>query len=151
MRTRLNDLASTRTFALRFAEKLKAGDLVLLSGELGAGKTTFVGYLAVALGIDRRWVSSPSFVLVQRYPGAGAGISITHVDLYRLKEGHDLEELGLDDVLASNDLVVVEWPHCGESLWASSGRRTWKIVFEIAADGARYVTVSAEKCEIAIS
>ncbi len=150
MKTCLNNLASTRAFALRFAKKLKAGDLVLLSGELGAGKTTFVGFLAVALGIDRRWVSSPSFVLVQRYPGVGSGISITHVDLYRLGESHDLEELGLDEVLASNDLVVVEWPNCAESLWASSGRRTWKIVFEIAADGARCVMVNAENREAAL-
>ena len=86
---------------------LKAGDLVLLYGELGAGKTTLVRGMARAVGYRGR-VSSPTFALAHRY--RGRRLTLHHLDLYRLKEGQT-SELGLDELL--NDprgAVVVEWP-----------------------------------------
>ena len=86
---------------------LRAGDLVLLYGELGAGKTTLVRGMARAVGYRGR-VSSPTFALAHRY--RGKRLTLHHLDLYRLKEGQT-DELGLDELL--NDprgAVVVEWP-----------------------------------------
>jgi tRNA threonylcarbamoyladenosine biosynthesis protein TsaE len=127
MTVSLPTLRATAALARKIARSLRGRDLLLLSGELGAGKTTLVRYLAGALGIEPGWVSSPSFTLVQRYPAGEAGVGITHVDLYRLKGGSDLEGLGLEEILAGDDLVVVEWPELGGALWAESGRPVWRV------------------------
>ncbi len=86
------------------AASLRAGDLLLLTGELGAGKTTFVRGLARGLG-SSAGVQSPTFQLVRVYPGR---IQLAHVDLYRLESGSDLTDLGLDDLLEEG-VVAVEW------------------------------------------
>ena len=75
---------ATQQFGRRFAERLAVGDCVALVGELGAGKTVLVRGIAAGLGVaDRRMVSSPTFVLVQEYPGR---VPVFHVDLYRLAD-----------------------------------------------------------------
>ena len=88
------------------AADLAAGDVVLLHGELGAGKTAFVRGLAEGLGVDPDEVSSPTFTLVQEYRGR---LALQHVDLYRLHPGAEVEELGLDEFAARGDVVAVEW------------------------------------------
>lgn len=125
----LPTLNATRRLARLLSAHLAGNEVVLLSGELGAGKTTFTRFLAEALGIDPSWVSSPSFTLVQRYPPGKRGLAITHVDLYRLPEGSDLEPLGLYEILASPDLVVVEWPASAEQFWAESQRPLIRVAF----------------------
>jgi tRNA threonylcarbamoyladenosine biosynthesis protein TsaE len=97
----------TRAIAARFARDLQPGAVVLLSGELGAGKTAFVRGLAEGLGLDPREVTSPTFTLVHEY--RGGRLPLIHVDLYRL-ETADLSEIGLDDDLAAAGAVAVEWP-----------------------------------------
>jgi tRNA threonylcarbamoyladenosine biosynthesis protein TsaE len=94
----------TEALAARFASHLRTGDLLLLVGELGAGKTTFVRGLARGLGV-RGDVMSPTFQLVRLYPG---NPSLAHVDLYRIGRSAELEELGLSDLLEES-VVVVEW------------------------------------------
>jgi tRNA threonylcarbamoyladenosine biosynthesis protein TsaE len=84
--------------------RLRLGDLVLLKGELGAGKTTFVRGIARGLG-SAALVASPTFQLVRIYPGR---LQLAHVDLYRLEKGDDLRDLGLDELLDAG-AVVVEW------------------------------------------
>jgi tRNA threonylcarbamoyladenosine biosynthesis protein TsaE len=87
---------------------LRAGDVVLLYGELGAGKTTLVRGLARGAGFRGR-VSSPTFALAHAY--RGRRLTVHHLDLYRLRGGADLAELGLDELLADpRGAVVVEWP-----------------------------------------
>ncbi len=135
----LKTIGSTRRLAKAIAARLSGNELILLSGELGAGKTTFTRFLAEALGIDPSWVSSPSFTLVQRYPQGARGVAMTHVDLYRLPEGSELEPLGLEEVISSQDLVVVEWPAAGEPLWAASKRPLVRIIFKGAASGREAV------------
>lgn len=86
---------------------LKPGSLVALSGELGSGKTQFIKGLARGLGVDRGYhVSSPSFVLINEYPGR---IPLYHLDLYRLSEEKDLEELGLEEYFYGKGVTAIEW------------------------------------------
>jgi tRNA threonylcarbamoyl adenosine modification protein YjeE len=137
MRVPLHGLRSTSALARRVAGTLTGREVLLLTGDLGAGKTTFVRYLAEALGIDPDWVSSPSFTLVQRYPSGTRGLAVSHVDLYRIVREGDLESLGLDDLLASEDLVIVEWPEPAGDLWERSGRPLIRIALTRDADGNR--------------
>lgn len=137
-------LEETQQVAKILAQKLTGRELLLLEGDLGAGKTTFVGALAEALGIAPEWVSSPSFTLVQRYPAGSRGFGITHLDLYRLPDASSLEPLGLDDLLAGPDLLIVEWPKAGECAWDACGRPLVRIRLVLAADTARDVEVAWE-------
>jgi tRNA threonylcarbamoyladenosine biosynthesis protein TsaE len=101
-----NSETETRAIAARFAADLKPGTVLLLSGDLGAGKTAFTKGLAEGLGIDPGEVTSPTFTLVHEY--RGGRLPLVHVDLYRL-EKVDLDELGMDADLASQGVLAIEW------------------------------------------
>lgn len=98
------DSAAMEALGARLAPLLRAGDLVLLNGELGAGKTTLTRGLGAALGA-RGAVTSPTFVLAREHPTA-AGVALVHVDAYRLPSWRELDDLDLDYAHA---IVVVEW------------------------------------------
>ena len=95
---------ATTNLAVSLARSLEAGAVVLLEGELGAGKTAFVRGLALGLGAPEDEVSSPTFTLVQEYRGR---IPLLHADLYRLS-GAEADDLGLDE-LGSNGVIAIEW------------------------------------------
>jgi tRNA threonylcarbamoyladenosine biosynthesis protein TsaE len=97
----------TRSIASALARDLTMGTVLLLSGDLGAGKTAFVRGLAEGLGIDPGEVTSPTFTLVHEY--RGGRLPLIHVDLYRLERA-DLDEIGLDQDLAATGVIAVEWP-----------------------------------------
>jgi tRNA threonylcarbamoyladenosine biosynthesis protein TsaE len=90
----------------RLARTLSAGDVVLLHGELGAGKTAFVRGMARGVGAAGEDVSSPTFTIMQEYPSPRT--TLFHVDLYRL-EPQEVEDLGLDEVLSADGIVAIEW------------------------------------------
>jgi tRNA threonylcarbamoyladenosine biosynthesis protein TsaE len=98
--------ADTRDIARGLAAELVAGAVILLSGDLGAGKTAFVKGLAAGLALDADEVTSPTFTLVHEY--RGGRLPLVHVDLYRLDRA-ELDEIGLDPDLAAEGVVAVEW------------------------------------------
>ena len=118
-----NSEADTRVVAATFARSLTPGAVVLLSGDLGAGKTAFVRGLAEGLGLDPDDVTSPTFTLVHEY--RGGRLPLIHVDLYRLDRA-ELDEIGLDEDLVAQGITAVEW---AERLTRPiAGARTVRIV-----------------------
>jgi len=98
--------AATRAAAAALAVTLVAGDVVLLHGDLGAGKTVFVKGLAEGLGLDPNGVTSPTFTLVHEYHGGR--LPLVHLDLYRI-DRVELDEVGFDPAVADAGVLVVEW------------------------------------------
>jgi tRNA threonylcarbamoyladenosine biosynthesis protein TsaE len=105
MQVRTPTADDTREAARALAPLLRPGDAAALTGELGAGKTTFVQGLAAGLGFDGH-VVSPTFTLVREYQGR---LRIFHVDVYRLERVQDVLDLDLDDVAAEGGVLLVEW------------------------------------------
>ena len=97
----------TLVFGDQLGKCLKPGDIVLLFGDLGAGKTTLTQGICQGLGLDKgEYIRSPTFTLVNLYQGR---IPINHIDLYRLDSFAEIEALGLEDYLFSNSVSVIEW------------------------------------------
>jgi tRNA threonylcarbamoyladenosine biosynthesis protein TsaE len=103
----LSDEAATRRLGAAVARALRPGDAVCLSGPLGAGKSVLARALVRALTTPDEEVPSPTFTLVQFYEGAG--LAVAHFDLYRLKNGDEAYEIGLDEAL-DQGAAVIEWP-----------------------------------------
>ena len=128
-------LAAFETLAADFARSLRAGDVVALSGELGAGKTTFVRAAVRALhGEDQ--TTSPTFTFWHRYHGDPP---IDHLDLYRVEDPRELRELGLDDAFDGTSIAFVEWwTHAPELL----PEHRFDVTIEGAGDRPRRVRIS---------
>jgi tRNA threonylcarbamoyladenosine biosynthesis protein TsaE len=103
--------AETEALGARIAARLQPGDVVLLSGDLGAGKTTLIRGACRALGITAP-VTSPTFTIGQRY--GGGRMPVSHLDLYRLESLEEEDPALLDDYLRANAVAFVEWPGAGE-------------------------------------
>ncbi len=99
--------AETAGVGRDLARTLGPGTIVLLTGDLGAGKTAFVRGMAEGLGVDPAEVSSPTFTLIQEY--RGGRLPLFHVDLYRLRS-IEVEDLGLDDIALAGGVTAIEWP-----------------------------------------
>jgi len=97
----------TQAVARELSATLRAGDVLLVSGDLGAGKTTFVRGLAEGLGINPREVSSPTFTIVHEY--RGNGLTLYHADLYRLERAAT-DDLGLEEIGVKDGVLAIEWP-----------------------------------------
>jgi tRNA threonylcarbamoyladenosine biosynthesis protein TsaE len=98
--------AATAALGHALADVLPAGTTVALCGTLGAGKTRLVQAIAEALGVNRRDVVSPTFVLIQEYRGRRM---IYHIDAYRLRDDDEFQQLGPDEYFESDGLVLIEW------------------------------------------
>jgi tRNA threonylcarbamoyladenosine biosynthesis protein TsaE len=131
-----SDPAETESLGAELARELAAGDVVLVQGELGAGKTTLVRGAARALGVASP-VTSPSFSIGHRY--AGDDVTVSHLDLYRLA-GLEHEDPGLlDEYLGPERIAFVEWPQDGEPDFSSPRLR---ISLSHAASGRRRIEVA---------
>ena len=125
----------TADLAAALARTFAGGEVVLLSGELGTGKTAFVRGLARGLGVDPDEVASPTFVLLTRYPGR---LSLHHADLYRLRGDGDERELGLAELPGPAGVLAVEW---AERLPAREWPEAIRVRLEHAGEDRRRVRV----------
>jgi tRNA threonylcarbamoyladenosine biosynthesis protein TsaE len=98
--------SETHAAGRALAAQITPGTIVLLYGDLGAGKTVFVRGLAEGLGLDPEAVSSPTFTIVQEY--RGPAVTLQHVDLYRLSP-REVEDLALEDLLSASTVMAIEW------------------------------------------
>jgi tRNA threonylcarbamoyladenosine biosynthesis protein TsaE len=114
---------------------LQPGDVVLLYGQLGAGKTAFVRGLAAGIGAVPEEVSSPTFTLVQEYAGRRA--TLYHVDLYRL-ESKEVEDLGLEELVSTDGIVAIEWAE----RWETRPDDVVEVWIEDAGDEKRSIRVN---------
>ncbi len=129
----LKDEKATLALGRKLATLLRPGDVVTLSGALSAGKTTLVRGLLAALG-HKGEVPSPSFAIVQPYDALSP--PVWHVDLYRIENAADLEELGLDDI-RQEGVLIIEWPeHAGPDAWPQA----LALSLQVADNGSRALT-----------
>jgi len=128
----------TQKFAEKFAKKLKGGDIVALSGGLGAGKTVFCKGLAQGLGI-KDTVKSPTFTVLNLYKGM---FNLYHYDVYRIINQNELFETGFyDNTADKNGITVIEWPQNIRSIL--EGFKHYKVTIERTdEDNKRFITIS---------
>ncbi|MXO64734.1 tRNA (adenosine(37)-N6)-threonylcarbamoyltransferase complex ATPase subunit type 1 TsaE [Altericroceibacterium endophyticum] len=108
----LPDLAAMDAFGARIARQMIAGDVIALSGDLGAGKTTLARAILVGLGFQGE-VPSPTFTIVETYDPPAVRLPVVHADFYRLEDPGEAEEIGLDDY-RHGAAMIAEWPdHAG--------------------------------------
>lgn len=118
----------TKKAGFDFSKNLAKGDVVLLEGNLGAGKTTFVQGVADGLNIAGRMIS-PTFVIVRSHKGKlkGLDVNIYHVDLYRIENEDEIKNLGLEEIFEDkNGIVLIEWGKKSDKI-----KYTWEVKFEI--------------------
>ncbi|MDB5695713.1 MAG: tRNA threonylcarbamoyladenosine biosynthesis protein TsaE [Sphingomonas bacterium] len=111
----LPDSAATETFGGSLAPLVRPGDVIALSGQLGAGKTSLARGLLAALGLAGE-APSPTFAIVQPYAPPEVRVPVLHVDLYRLEHADEIRELGLDEAL-TDSVLLVEWPERAGDRW----------------------------------
>ena len=134
----LANLAATEAVGASLAAVARPGDVILLDGPLGAGKTSLARGFLAALGLAGE-APSPSFAIVQPYAPPEVRVPVLHVDLYRIDDPAEIEELGLDDALFDS-VLLVEWPdRAGPDRWPGALRLT----LEPTPDGARRLTWEA--------
>ncbi|VXC56493.1 tRNA (adenosine(37)-N6)-threonylcarbamoyltransferase complex ATPase subunit type 1 TsaE [Sphingomonas sp. 8AM] len=134
----LADVTATAAAGARLAEVLRAGDVVTLTGGLGAGKTSLARGVLAALGLAEE-APSPTFAIVQPYEPPNVRLPVLHVDLYRLEDPAEVDELGLEEARLDAALLV-EWPErAGAARWPDA------LALDIAwaPDGARRLTWTA--------
>ena len=125
----------TKVLAEKLSPTFRPGDVIVLTGPLGSGKTIFVKGLAKALGHNEDNVNSPSYTLVNEYPGK---IPVYHFDLYRMGDESELVEIGWDDYLTREGIMVVEW---GEKAGNSLPRKYYWITFKSITSADREISI----------
>ncbi|ANM29100.1 hypothetical protein ABI59_05040 [Acidobacteria bacterium Mor1] len=139
-------LSEEETFELgrNVAKTLTGGELLLLDGDLGLGKTVFARGVAAGLGVAPEDVTSPSFTLVQEYKGGRT--PLFHIDLYRMSEDDpdELGTLGIEEILSSGGIAVIEW---GDRLPRYHQRGAIRVVFYDLGEGSRRIEIIPSKGE----
>ena len=130
----LADAQETEAFGARLADLVRPGDVVTLSGPLGAGKTSVARGLLAALGLEGE-APSPTFAIVQPYEPPETRLPVMHVDLYRIEDPQEIDELGLDEARADS-LLLVEWPERAPGRWPDA----LALTLDFAPDGGRRLT-----------
>jgi tRNA threonylcarbamoyl adenosine modification protein YjeE len=136
VRVSLSSLDQTQALAQRIARHLEVGDVLLLKGDLGTGKSTFVRFLLQAKG-HKGDVPSPTFTLMQSYDLPD--LQISHFDFYRLKTPEEIEEIGFDEAIADG-AVIVEWPDKAASFMPHDAL---ELTFVFNSEQGRFVDIEA--------
>ncbi len=152
--------AQTQRLGARLGELLQGGELILLEGQLGTGKTTFTQGLAQGLGITEV-VNSPTFTLLKEYPGQPRpvtadqpndlhhmGPALYHFDLYRLDNPEEILDLGFEDYFYSNGVCVIEWADKADALWPTEHIRIRMKMMSETKRGLVFTTTSAHYSEL---
>ena len=135
MLTVTNSAAETRALGEKLASRLKAGDVVVLEGELGAGKSELARGIARGLGVTET-VTSPSFTILNVYESGRC--PLYHFDWYRLESEEELYELGMDEYLGGDGIAVVEWAErCPDAL----PENVLRIRLEVTGGESRRITI----------
>ncbi|MBD3403716.1 tRNA (adenosine(37)-N6)-threonylcarbamoyltransferase complex ATPase subunit type 1 TsaE [candidate division GN15 bacterium] len=127
----------TEALAEKLARSFLPGDVVVLSGDLGSGKTSFVRGMARGMGIDTNLVNSPTYTFVNEYPGGDK--KLYHFDLYRLQQTTELYEIGWEEYLSREGIVVVEW---GEKAAELLPQRYYALEFKIVSETEREIDLA---------
>lgn len=131
-------IRETQDVARDFSKKIELGEVVLLTGKLGAGKTTFVQGIGEALDVKSR-IISPTFTLIRKHKGKknGENMHIYHIDLYRLEDAKDIRSIGIDDIFEdTKGIFLIEWGEKYENLSYS-----WRVNIEILKNGKREIKI----------
>ncbi len=128
---------ATKLLGRQIAEVLQPGTIISLVGDLGAGKTRLVQAIAVGLDVPVEIVNSPTFTLVQEYPGR---IPLRHCDTYRLRDPNEFLDLGLDEMLAMDGVALIEW---GDRVMYLLPHDVLRIEFNILSPTSRSISMTA--------
>lgn len=139
MKMKVNNVEETISLGVKIGELLKKGDILLLEGDLGAGKTTFTKGIANGLGITG-YVKSPTFTYVIEYQDQGP-IALYHFDLYRLNQPEELYDLGFEDFI-DQGVLVMEWGGIVEDLLVDDGIEFIKISFAKNEEEKREIEIA---------
>lgn len=129
-------LEQTRQIGRELAGVLEPGTVVGLVGDLGAGKTHFVQAVAEGLGVERDFVNSPTFVLIQEYEG---NVPVCHIDAYRLADSDEFLELGADELLGAENVCLIEW---ADRVADVLPRDRITVTMEVTGERSRRLTLS---------
>lgn len=132
----LTDKTATYALGARLAAIASAGDVITLSGPLGAGKTSIARGLLAALGLEEE-APSPTFAIVQPYEPPETRIPVMHVDLYRIDDPNELDEFGLDEA-RGDSLLIIEWPERAHGRWPDA----LALTLDFAPGGGRILTAT---------
>lgn len=149
--------AQTQRLGIRLGELLQGGELILLDGQLGTGKTTFAQGLAQGMGIEDN-INSPTFTLLKEYAGRsrpgtpGAlprkGPALYHFDLYRLDNPDEIVDLGFEDYFFSNGVCVVEWAEKAGSFWPPEHLNIRMKIMSETKRGLLFIATGERYCEL---
>lgn len=136
--TTTHSVEETRAFGEKLGRQVTAGTTIALTGDLGSGKTAFVQGIAKGLHVPAEYyITSPTFTLINEYPGK---LRLHHVDLYRLEDPIEIEEIGLQEILGSDGVAAIEW---AERLGVELPARHIRVHLEMTNEQARHMTVTA--------
>ena len=138
MKLTTHSLDETLSLGKNIGKMLNAGSIIALTGDLGSGKTSFVHGLAKGLDVSERYyITSPTFTLINEYPGR---YRLFHIDLYRIEDPLELEELGFYEIIDSNSVTAIEW---ADKLLGEYTSGYLDIKFKILDDKSRRITITA--------
>jgi tRNA threonylcarbamoyladenosine biosynthesis protein TsaE len=152
-----HSVEQTQRLGMRLGELLEGGELILLEGQLGTGKTTFTQGLALGLDITAN-INSPTFTLLKEYPGqprpgrggepARVGPALYHFDLYRLDDPAEIFDLGFDDYFYGNGVCIVEWAERADLYWPADHLRIRLKMLSETKRGLLFIATGTHYCEL---